>query len=294
MSERLKFVPAVETVDKEVIEARFEEYQRCFASLVEKTRSGGIDEAKAGAVLAKAYLRMRESIPDDPKKVVKLHQLLDQVEARHGVSTRHLRAGFMAEYASGRLLQQTGYNVEYPETDEDLFRSTDWFVRVGKVSFAVQSKSLTITEPIEERPIPVLSPIASIDQLNQFVGYISSLCVESVMFDVIGFDHTSRKTQVLSTRDVLESKEVAISAIPKPELFHDGGKTHLDELCRSAIKLFKTYAFEQGTIPIMCVMGSFDSPNSDINIESGLPSKEAVAEAKQNWQKIPFFRQKAA
>lgn len=282
-------------VSDEQHETRLWELGRAILDYCKDTKSSDMEK---GSMVGKLFLRLAEDKPHRRKSISQFRQLCEIADNKErGRKTAPLFAGFLGELATADLFDQLAEieNVEYSTLAQDRFKSTDWIAHTidGK-EIIIQSKTISYAKERSEAndPVPVLSRVKTLDDLNNFIANLGSVCATQIAIIWDRKGQSSVRTSQMTPEMLADADNIHFSAVPDEAhlVIHDDGGglqnlNSIEKICVSATHLCVENQ-SNDFIPVMCLLGSVNSSGSDVNSSLGTPSPSALQSARQEIKEI--------
>lgn len=237
------------TPEAETIEAK-EKFQPAYFELCSRQNRGETSDIPLlGQLIGKMALRAIEGVPRRQQETIIRDLNEDRISTLR--TQRHLNggdifAGFMGEFATGVLLTEADLFIDYPQTDEDLFRGGDLKTYgPGHRPIHIQSKTIALPENVSHRnlgtEIPIFSCLSTNKDISRFGDEITGLTG-------VNPEKTAKLAEYASW-------------------FYREAQSH-------------------GFIPIICLLGSPAMGESDISMATARPSPFVEAQAQKELSAI--------
>lgn len=254
-------------------------------------------DMEKGAIVGKLSLKFAEDSSHRRQALAQFKGLCEAANKMGGRDTHALYAGFLGELASADLFHNLDEidHVKYPTIEEDQYASADWFAKTknGR-DLLIQTKTVPFAQERGERqsPIPVLSSLKTIEDLNAFIQQMNSLCATDIAMVWSRPGQPSVRMSTFTPEMLADSRNVTFSAAPdenmvatRKDFGGSKGLNSIEKICKTAAIMCWEHQ-KDDYIPVMCVLGSANSKGSDINTVAGTPSPDAMESAREEIKTI--------
>lgn len=181
--------------------------------------------------------------------IKRFNELMQETADQFPCNPNAEMAGFKGEFAAGCLMRENNIKVTYSDLKEDLYSATDWrAANINGQDYGIQVKTLSLDEIANRKNSNIQMPVFS----------------------------------RISTPEEAQEFKNQLSSLPYDGEFEYSRIAKLND----ETDIIRDKILKLNRIPIICLLGSPDSGNSDISFTNARPTALASAQAKQDWEMI--------
>lgn len=204
-----------------------------------------------GSICTKLYASIYEKLPISRQNqaIADMDSELEKTGREHGVDISGYLAGFKGELGGLVLCQGLGLTLTFPKLNEDLKMKTDWKAtdENGK-KYLIQVKTYSLKKGVERTGNMPPPVITDITTKRNLEIFINDVAAN---VETISEQEQKRKNEIITEASLVRDN-----------------------------------ALVSGSTPIMCLLGSPESDNSDIIPATSRPTPLVQTQAAQEWEQI--------
>lgn len=240
---------------EQVLEKNYKIFKEALRRLVVLEQRARVDRGarraamEMGSICGKIYAAIYEMLPADRQNeaIAEMDRDFQAASETYGVDLSAHIAGFKGELAGAILIQQIGLKVVYPPLEQDLKFTTDWqAIDENGQKYLIQLKTYSLQNGTP-RNGTMPPPVIGVVNTRQDLN-----------------DFRSSLSRTMNTSSDEEADRVADLSASADMVRDNGAKLKM--------------------IPVICMLGSPEAPNSDINSTTARPDQLTIDQARGEFE----------